>query len=208
MASTPCLLGVVTCATDSSTMYLQVSVSHFLPQDSPTSTRGRSTGSSTTSSSEWSRATRAPSSRTSWAASWRPSTPPGRRPTMATRTWWSSWTTRRTRWRPSPSSSPACWRCACWCWSTLWCSSRGRVRHATYCTANAPCRNGSETSWGKVRRWGGTRHRGKQDGGPHFHRGGQWALDNFRENTQPRLLLLGHLIPSIRPLQTKGDPRT
>lgn len=58
----------------------------------------------------------------------------------------------------------------------------------------------------EARRWGGTRHRGEQDGGPHFHRGGQWALDNFHENTQPRLLLLGHLISSIRPLKQKVTP--
>lgn len=113
-------------------------------QVSPTSTRGRSTGNSTTSFSESSPVILALFWKTLWAASWRLSSQTGSLSTTATRTWSSSWKTRRARWRPSRSSSPVFWRCVYWCWSTLWYSSRGRARRGTYCTANAPCRSGSE----------------------------------------------------------------
>ncbi|XP_067342362.1 matrix metalloproteinase-16-like isoform X3 [Channa argus] len=64
-----------TLAIPSPSQYGEVCLNHHRgplstkPTVSLTSTRGRSTGSSTTSFSEWSRVTRAPSSRTSWAVS-------------------------------------------------------------------------------------------------------------------------------------------
>lgn len=134
---------------------LSNSVLHHHPsiQASPTFTRERSTGSSTTSCSAWSPATRGPSWGTSWGATAFLRTPTGtgaprrrRSATTTTATWTSSsnWTARGARRKQWPSPSPASWRCAWWSFFTPFSSSGGRARSATYCTASAPCRSGSE----------------------------------------------------------------
>lgn len=119
----------------------------------PTFTRVRSTGSSTTSCFVWSLATRGPSCGTSWAATAYPQTPTGtgaprwrRNGTTTTATWTlsSNWTARGGLRKQWPSPSPASWHCAWWSSSTPFSSSGGRARSATYCTASAPCRSGSE----------------------------------------------------------------
>lgn len=112
-------------------------------QVSRTSTRVKNTGSSTTTGCGWSPAILALSWKTSWDATSRPSTPTCSR--RMTRTSWLNWTMKPARSKPSLSSYHASWRSACWCWSTPSFSSRGRVRHDTYCTVNAPCRSGCES---------------------------------------------------------------
>lgn len=148
------------CCTPSCTMFSlckvksKFTVSHNPSlQALPTFTRERSTGSSTTSCFAWSQATRGPSWGTSWAVTAYPPTPTGtgalrwRRSattTTATRTLSSNWTARGARRKLWPSLSPASWRCAWWSSSTRFSSSGGRAHSATYCTASAPCRSGSE----------------------------------------------------------------
>lgn len=129
-------------------------MSHYASlQALPTSTRGRSTGSSTISCFAWSPATRGPSWGTSWAATACLLTTTGtgapRRRRNATTTTatlmsWSNWTAQGAQRKQWPSPSPVYWRCAWWSSSTLYSSSGGRAHSATYCTASAPCRSGSE----------------------------------------------------------------